>query len=360
MKTLFNVIGIMSGTSMDGVDLAFCELSRSPEGWSYRILAGETIPYPEVWRVRLSQLPQQPIHLFPKTSIYYGRYLGRLVNSFQDKIQRKADFISSHGHTIFHRPEEGYTAQVGDGAAIAAETGLPVVSDFRVMDVALGGQGAPLVPIGDQLLFPQYQACLNLGGISNISYEQQGRLTAFDISPCNIVLNRVARWLGQPYDKDGRIAASADPDAALLKDLNGLAYYHLKGSKSLGREWINEEFWPVVKSYPDISEEEKMATLAEHIAIQIGSVIQMNGFSKVLVTGGGAYNQFLTSRIAHHSKASLTIPEPELVDYKEALIFALLGVLRVCNSINVRHTVTGASRDQVSGALHGNFQSLID
>ncbi len=350
----------MSGSSMDGVDIACCEFEYLAEKWDWKIIAATTIPYTEQWRVRLAYLNQQTAENFHKTHVFYGHYLGMLVKDFLAAHQLMVDFVASHGHTIFHRPELGYTAQIGDGAALSAICGLPVVSDFRSMDLALRGQGAPLVPVGDVLLFGDYDACLNLGGISNISYQQDGKLIAYDISPCNIVLNRVARWLGMPYDAEGQLASSAEVDPDLLGELSELPYYSYQGAKSLGREWINEEFWPIVKMYADVSEVEKMATLNLHIAKQIANVVNKLGLNRVLVTGGGAFNKTLLANLGSNSKAQFEVPQTELVNFKEALIFAFLGVLRIRNQENVLSSVTGAKHNHVAGALYGNFNSFIN
>ena len=350
----------MSGSSMDGVDIACCEFEYLAEKWDWKIIAATTIPYTEQWRVRLAYLNQQTAENFHKTHVFYGHYLGMLVKDFLAAHQLMVDFVASHGHTIFHRPELGYTAQIGDGAALSAICGLPVVSDFRSMDLALRGQGAPLVPVGDVLLFGDYDACLNLGGISNISYQQDGKLIAYDISPCNIVLNRVARWLGMPYDAEGQLASSAEVDPDLLGELSELPYYSYQGAKSLGREWINEEFWPIVKMYADVSEAEKMATLNLHIAKQIANVVNKLGLNRVLVTGGGAFNKTLLANLGSNSKAQFEVPQTELVNFKEALIFAFLGVLRIRNQENVLSSVTGAKHNHVAGALYGNFNSFIN
>lgn len=360
MKNKYRVIGLMSGSSMDGVDIALCEFTWLNGNWQWTIVQANTHPYPEQWRVRLAYLAQQSAENFHKTHVFYGHYLGMLVKDFLYQHQLTADFVASHGHTIFHRPELGFTAQIGDGAAISAICGLPVVSDFRSMDLALKGQGAPLVPVGDKLLFGQYDACLNLGGISNISYQQEDKLIAYDISPCNIVLNRVARWLGMPYDAEGQLAATAPHDPDLLAELNELPYYSYKGAKSLGREWINEEFWPIVKMYSDISEAEKMATLNLHIAQQIAAVVNKLGLNRVLVTGGGAFNKTLLANLGSNSNSHFEVPEAALVNFKEALIFAFLGILRINNQDNVYCSVTGSKRNHVAGALHGNFNSLIN
>ncbi|MES2727494.1 MAG: anhydro-N-acetylmuramic acid kinase [Bacteroidota bacterium] len=355
----YRVIGVMSGSSMDGVDLAYCEFELVNTTWEYKIVAAQTIPYDEKWRVRLSQLYKQPIEIYPKTDAFYGRYLGQLVKKFVQEHNLTVDFVASHGHTIFHQPEQGFTAQIGCGAGLNAESGLPVVTNFRNIDVMLGGQGAPLVPIGDKFLFTEYDACLNLGGISNISFNSQQGITAFDISPCNIVLNRVARWLKLPFDDGGKIAAGAEVDTELLSELNEIPFYQKKGAKSLGREWINTSFWPIVKNYLDTSEPEKMATLVEHIATQIADVLNHYNIKKILVTGGGAFNTFLIETLQKKTSCQIVIPEATLVNYKEALIFAFLGILRLRNENNILSSVTGASRDSIGGALYGNFNTII-
>ncbi len=355
----FSVIGVMSGSSMDGVDLACCDIMVDNGNFSYTVKAAETIGYDEVWRQRLSQLYKQKAEIYPKLNAFYGKYIGKLINDFILKNSLKPDFIASHGHTAFHQPAAGFTAQVGDGAAISAITGLPVVCDFRSFDVALGGQGAPLVPIGDKLLFSDYDACLNLGGIANISFVGSDKITAFDIVPCNIVLNRAARWLKLPYDDGGKIAAGAEVDTYLLDELNEINFYNQSGPKSLGREWINTEFWPIVKSYPDTMEEEKLATLCEHIATQIAQVINKAGAQQVLVTGGGVFNTHLLNLIKAKSNANMVVPNDMVVAYKEAIIFGLLGVLRLLNQPNVLASVTGSKDNHVGGALYGNFLPLL-
>lgn len=362
----YNVLGIMSGSSMDGVDLALCELQEDGGQWAYRIVEAETIPYDSKWRIRLSQLRKQTPAIYAKTDTFYGLYLGSLVNQFIKKHNVKVDLIASHGHTVFHQPESGFTAQVGAGSSLHGSTGLPVVSDFRTVDVALGGQGAPLVPMGDTLLFANYDACLNLGGFCNITATSNGSLTAFDICPGNIVLNRIARNLGKDYDHNGEIALSGSINYDLLKKLNELPFYTKTGAKSLGREWINSEFWPIVREYEKTNKQEDlMKTLADHIAGQIAKTIdaltdnQPEGY-KILVTGGGTYNEALIDLMRTHSDAEFVIPEDKnIIEYKEALIFALLGLLRVKNQTNVLSAATGSKADNIGGALYGNFSSLI-
>lgn len=360
---MYRVIGIMSGSSMDGVDLAFCELAEHNGSWTYAIHAAETVPYEMKWRNRLSQLYKQTAMIYAKTDAYYGRYLGDLVNAFINKHRIHADFIASHGHTVFHSPSEGYTSQIGHGAFIHAATGLPVVSDFRTTDIAMGGQGAPLVPIGDKYLFGEYGFCLNLGGFANITANSNGTMHAFDIAPCNVVLNRTARLLELQYDEDGNEAAKGILQPDLLNDLNAIEFYSQPWPKSLNREWINKVFWPVAKNYR-IAPQDKLATLCEHIAMQIAESIrvikqhyEVNN-QKLLVTGGGAFNKFLVGRLREHCALDTEVPDETTVNFKEALIFAFLGALRLQQKNNCLSSVTGAEEDNAGGAMYGKFNQI--
>lgn len=346
------VLGIMSGTSLDGLDLACCEFWQDDSGWQFRIVQAETVPYDERWLVRLGELHKQPMFLLPKTDAFFGKYIGQCVNRFLNKHRLECDLIASHGHTIFHAPAEGYTTQIGSGAAIYAETNIPVVCDLRSVDVALGGQGAPLVPIGDAWLFGSYQACLNLGGFSNISYNQHETRLAYDISPCNWVLNLLANQLELPFDEGGSVAASGVCNDALLAQLNALDYYRKTGSKSLGREWVEQHVMPLLKQ-ADMPVEDLLATFTRHIAAQVAHSLNQAEIKQVLVTGGGAYNTFLIKQIRAQTVADLVIPEDALVQFKEAIIFAFLGVLRVEGLPNALPTVTKASRPSIGGALYG-------
>ncbi|OYU97192.1 MAG: anhydro-N-acetylmuramic acid kinase [Bacteroidetes bacterium B1(2017)] len=359
MKETYNVIGLMSGTSLDGVDIAYCQFNVDNGNWSFKIKAAKTYSYSDMWLARLHELPNQSIEILPKTNAYYGRYLGGLVRQFCQEFKLEPDFVASHGHTIFHDPTGGFTTQIGDGAALSAYSNLPVVCDFRSMDVALGGQGAPLVPIGDQLLFPEFDSCLNLGGFSNISYTKNGKIIAFDISPCNILLNEVAQQLGKPFDEDGKMAASGEVNNNLVEDLNQLEYYQKMGAKSLGREWVKTTIYPVLQGYSQINELDLLASLCTHFGQQIGKNTELAHLKQVLVTGGGVYNAFLMKQIQENTQAKLVIPQTELVQFKEALIFAFLGVLRLRNQMNVLSSVTGSKRDHVAGALYGDFSELI-
>lgn len=356
----------MSGTSMDGVDLAYCVFQRSSNGWNFQIEKAETIAYSSKWRIRLSQLRKQDAITYVRTDTFYGHYLGELVNDFIGRNNLTVDFISSHGHTVFHQPYGRITAQVGSGAALNAITGLPVVCDFRSGDVALGGQGAPLVPIGDRDLFGQYDFILNLGGFANISAYRNGKSFGFDVCPANIILNRIARNLDMAYDENGAVAQIGAINYDLLKRINNLEYYRLPAPKSLGREWINSVFWPITRNFPDVRQADFMKTFCDHIAYQISKAIDniegtdTHAGKKMLVTGGGAYNSTLIDLIRTHTDIEVVIPESEtIINYKEALIFAYLGLKRVLNEPNCLADVTGASADIIGGALYGNFSRIL-
>jgi len=345
------ILGLMSGTSLDGVDMALCDIDRN----GYAILAAETVPYPEEWRHRLSTLENATALEYAQAHVDLGHYFGRLARQFLSTVDARVDAIASHGHTIFHQPDRGLTTQIGDGDAIAAETGLPVVSNFRTLDVALGGQGAPLVPIGDELLFGHYDACLNLGGIANISYREAGKRIAYDISPCNMALNRIAARMGMDYDRDGAVARGGHVDETLLHALDSLGYYAAQPPKSLGKEWFVGQFWPLVEAAP-LKEADLMATVAWHVAGQIADVLCRQHIGSLLVTGGGAFNRHLVDCIGRRASATtVTVPDENIVNYKEALIFALLGYLRLTRQENTLASVTGARCNSVGGTVSGLF-----
>lgn len=349
--TKVSAIGIMSGTSLDGVDIAFCQFSGNFDSTGWKISMAETIPYAKVWREKLSKAPDLSADDLIKLDFEYGRMLGSLAKSFITRHQIEPDFIASHGHTIFHQPQKGYTLQIGHGAALAAESQHKVICDFRSLDVALGGQGAPLVPIGDRLLFGEYAACLNLGGFSNVSFENNGKRVAFDICPVNIALNHFTQMLGYDFDKGGQIAKSGKLNKKLFEKLNTLDYYQQSPPKSLGREWLEKVFLPVIESSnPEIPE--ILNTLTEHIARQIHESTKDMVQGKILITGGGAENLHLISRIKTYSNHEIVIPDKKLTHFKEALIFALLGYLRLKNQVNTLASVTGASRDSSGGTIY--------
>lgn len=345
----YNVIGLMSGTSLDGLDLAACEFKYGTDGWSYRFLATETVEYSHDWREKLAGAHHLPGRGLIRLDRQYGKLLGEEVNRFVRKFNLKVELIASHGHTVFHTPALGITHQIGHPANLAAETGIPVAADFRTTDVALGGQGAPLVPAGDRHLFSRYAYCLNLGGFANISFEDRGDRVAGDICPVNIVANALAGLAGMPYDDQGNTGRRGNLIPGLLRELNQLPFYRTPFPRSLGREWTEDQIFPLLEKYkekiPDL-----LRTWYEHVACQISSVMKDNG--DVLVTGGGAFNRFLLERLEELSNVRLVVPEDQVIQYKEALIFAFLGLLRIRNEINCFRTVTGASRDSCCGAVY--------
>lgn len=347
----YKVLGIMSGTSMDGVDLAFCHFAKTDEIWQGEIIAAETIPYPSMWKEKLWKSYEMHGYLLVKTDMEYGHYLGKIAKEFLRRHRLKPDFISSHGHTIFHNPSEGVTYQLGNGAAIAASANITTVSNFRTLDVALKGQGAPLVPIGDAILFANYDYCLNLGGFANVSFFWYKRRVAFDICPVNFVINKLANNLGYEYDHDGQLARQGKVIVPLLKTLNKIPYYQQSYPKSLGREWVEQSFLPHLES-DHIDPLDALRTVYEHIAIQITRVFSGKPTKKVLVTGGGAHNKFLVELIMSRTNLKIEIPDPTIVDFKEAMIFAFLGVLRMREEYNCLSSVTGAKHDNVGGIIY--------
>ncbi len=345
-------IGIMSGTSLDGLDLCHAVFVFDGRSWNFDILATEFVPYDKGWREVLGGAHLLSAEQLAHWNDEFGLYSGQMVNEFLKKTRlEKPQLVCSHGHTVFHDPAKKLTLQIGNGAVIAKETGIATVWDFRSLDVSLGGQGAPLVPIGDELLFADYEACLNLGGFSNISFREDGERRAFDICPVNIVLNPLAAELGLDYDDNGVLARAGTIDKGLLAELNGLSIYKGGTRPSLAREWVEKALQPLIKAAPN-STQDKLATLTEHAAMQIGRVISSKAADgRVLVTGGGAKNGFLMERLRALSKAEIVIPKAEIVEFKEALIFAFLGVLKWRGETNVLRSVTGSERDSCSGVV---------
>lgn len=351
---VYKVTGIMSGTSLDGVDIASCTFHFRNVKWTYSMEKAETIPYPEEWKARLAGLENKSAVEFAKTDAEYGHFLGKIAKAFHSRHKLEPSFIASHGHTIFHQPAAGFTTQIGKGSCIAAEAGIPVVCDFRSADVALGGQGAPLVPVGDRLLFGQYTYCLNLGGFANISYERSGKRIAYDICPANIVLNHLASVLHKNFDEDGLISRNGTLHQSLLNDLNNLEYYKLPPPKSLGKEWVLAVIHPLLEKY-SIPVEDKLRTFTEHIAEQVSASVRAGRKNTMLVTGGGASNRFLAERIFGKCKVDAVIPDPLTLNFKEALIFAFLGVLRWRGEINCLKSATGARTDNCGGTIYSPF-----
>lgn len=361
----YRAIGLMSGSSLDGLDIAFVEFTHNAGAWSFEILAADCYEYTFDWKERLQNAVSLSALDYQLLHTDYGHCIGKEVNRFieENNLHYKIGLIASHGHTTFHVPQKKMTAQLGDGAAIAAETGLPVVSDLRALDVAFGGQGAPIVPIGEKYLLKDYDMYLNIGGIANISFSDSENYIAYDICPANRVLNMLAAKEGKEYDAGGELAADGQVNEDLLTRLNNLAFYKAPYPKSLANSFGTDEVYPIIESY-GLSTEDALRTYVDHIVLQIDNAIEnrynekgyhpLTTNHKLLVTGGGAFNTFLIRRLAESLKEKnieVIVPDEKLVQYKEALIMAFIGILRWRQEYNVLSSVTGAQRDSIGGAV---------
>ncbi|MFB9057501.1 anhydro-N-acetylmuramic acid kinase [Mariniflexile ostreae] len=349
-KQKYKVIGVMSGTSLDGIDLALVSFNKD-SNWTFKISHSETVPYEKEWRLKLSRLVDVTLSELKSIDDAYTVYLANVIANFIKKHNIKnLDAVCSHGHTALHQPEKKYTYQIGNKPGLATLIKQTVVCDFRVEDVALGGQGAPLVPIGDQLLFSEYDFCINLGGFANLSFDKDKTRVAYDICPVNLVLNHYANQLNLDFDAGGTLASKGKIDKNLLQKLNALSFYKTPPPKSLGLEWVHKNIFPVVDSLK-LDTNTVLRTFVEHVAIQITSEINTKENASVLVTGGGTYNTFLISRIKSLTKNTISIPSNSIIEYKEALIFGFLGVLKLRKENNCLKSVTGAIHDHSSGLV---------
>ncbi len=356
---IYKGIGLMSGSSLDGLDIAFAEFQETAGKWNFEVKQAACIPYENDWIEKLKNAIDLSASEYLLLHTAYGKYLGEIVNEFieENHLHHKVNFISSHGHTTFHIPEKRMTHQLGDGAAIAAATKLPVISDLRSMDIAFGGQGAPIVPMGEKLLFPDHHFFLNIGGIANLSVDKGNEIIAFDVCAANRVLNMLAAEKNKDYDEGGTIAASGKTDALLLEKLNSLNYYFLPYPKSLANSFGIDIVYPLIKSF-NLTAEDSLCTYVEHICIQIKNSLHPffinSDVQQLMITGGGAFNTFLIERLTKHLEEinfEIFVPEENVVKYKEALIMALLGVLRWREQNTVLASVTGASQNSIGGAL---------
>jgi anhydro-N-acetylmuramic acid kinase len=339
----------MSGTSLDGLDLALCNFRKENEVFHYKILQAQTFSYPPDLSQKLKELYYGNALFFCQIEVAFSIFIAQCVNQFLVSSATKPDYIALHGHTVFHQPEVGLTKQIGSGAILSAKTGISTICDFRTTDVALGGQGAPLVPVGDRFLFSEYAACLNLGGIANISYNNNGTRIAYDISLCNIVLNYLATQQTLPYDDKGALAKKGSIHKKLLDDMNRPDFFAQHSVKSIGFEFFEKYYKPLLENYT-ISVEDKLRTMCEHVATQI--TYRLKGLPNVLVTGGGAKNNFLIHLVKEKTKTKIIIPDEQLVDFKEALVFAFLGYLRIHEIANCLCSVTGATKDLCCGGIY--------
>jgi anhydro-N-acetylmuramic acid kinase len=347
----YTALGIMSGSSLDGLDLAFCEFWKENDRWKYRITAADTASYDEEWKMLLQESFHADGIKLIENHVAYGKFLGQAALDFLQNRNLQPDLIASHGHTIFHQPKKGFSFQLGEGQAIATASGIETVSDFRNKDIQFGGQGAPLVPIGDKLLFGEYDACVNFGGIANISFDENGKRVAYDVCPANQLLNHLSRQMGKAYDKNGETAALGKMDKTLFDTLNGVDFYRKPYPKSLSNEEVRDFFIPLL----DRSEaplQDKLYTVVKHIAYHISLAVSSLSGKKMLLTGGGARNGFLVEAIRQECpEKEVIVPDAQLIDFKEALIFAFMGVLRKRDEINCLSSATGAEKDTSTGVI---------
>lgn len=366
-KRWIHVIGLMSGSSLDGLDLCYVRFEGTETfEYNYEILNACTYPFSDVWRSRLAHLHQQNAEIYARTHVYFGHYLGELVNRFRKEFDvQKIDFIASHGHTVFHDPSKSYTAQIGDGASLATITGLPVVCDFRSSDVAIGGEGAPLAPIVERFLYPQFDMFLNLGGIANITCIHNDIIVAQDICAANQLLNFVASKEGMSYDKDGALARKGVVNDTLLDQLNQWDYFFDEQKRSIGNEMIRQDLLPLL-SDTSIINTDMMATVVEHVALQIAAQIRSyiplfansDKVLSLLCTGGGAHNGFLCDVLKNYlnkiseKEIQMVIPDSETIDHKESLLISFLGLRRWELNWNSLASVTGAEKNTINGCIY--------
>ncbi len=346
---MWKVLGVMSGSSLDGLDVALCSLGKLEGHWKHGIERARTYPFPQDLRERLSGCMEASGLELARLHRDLGVFIGAACRELA--AGERIELISSHGHTVFHRPGEGLTTQIGCGAHISATSGITTVCDFRTKDAAFNGQGAPLVPLGEKLLFPEHDCFVNLGGISNVSFHKKENTVGYDVGPCNMMLNTLAAEAGKAYDEDGRMAASGQVNEPLLAKLEALGFYQQARPRSLGREWFNEHALPLIGD-GTIPLADRMRTVTEHIALRLAAELNANNISSGLFTGGGAHNDLLIERCRELSHGTIVLPVPSLIDFKEALVFALLGLLRLRGEATALASVTGASCSSIGGCVY--------
>jgi anhydro-N-acetylmuramic acid kinase len=344
------VVGVMSGTSLDGLDLAFCSFSNENIS-ECNILHAVTIAYSSEMKNSLSNAHLLNAREFSLLHNHFGSFIGQQIALFSEKFHCTPDLVASHGHTVMHEPHNNLTVQIGNGAFIAKECSITTVCDFRAQDVALGGQGAPLVPFGDLHLFNSYDAALNLGGFSNITLMNSSNVVAFDICPVNIVLNQLAQKAGFEYDTDGQLAAGGQIIYDFLSVLESAEHYKQSSPPSLSREWVEKHVNPHLEDFSEWSINDLIRTFVEHVALRIANVLNSSACNDCFLTGGGAFNSFLVERIKANTSTRIIIPEKKLVEFKEALVFAFLGLMRYRKEVNVLSSITGATKDSISGVI---------
>jgi len=358
---VYNVIGITSGTSLAGLDLVFAALTEVRGKWTYEVKASERVEYTAEWEEKLGKAADLPARDYLLLHSEYGHFIGHAVNQFiaDHQLDHQVHFIAAHGDTVFHIPAQKMTAQLGDGAAISAVTGLSVISDLRAMDIAFGGKGAPLLPIAEQLLFPDYQYRVNLGENATLAAQIDGQLIASDICACNYVLDTLAETLNFPFDKDGQLAAGGVTDQSLLNALNGLAFYNEASPRHMSSKFGTGTVLPMIQQH-QLSTQGKLNTYTHHIAAQIEKIVkdllpqEENVPRSLLLTGGGAANTYLVKTIEAALQPHNVTVTVQHDPFRNALMIALLGALRWRQEPNGLASVTGAEKDSVGGALWAN------
>ena len=339
----------MSGTSLDGIDMTYVNFQKN-KFWEYKILFAKTFKYDDLWKKKLECSQDLNSNELKILNEQYTQFLAHKINKFiEENSIKEIDFIGSHGHTIFHKPSAGYTFQIGNIQNLANYVGKTIICDFRIGDIMLGGQGAPLVPIGDLLLFKNHDTCLNLGGFSNISIKKNNKIIAYDICAVNTVFNFLSKKIKLEFDNEGSNARKGKLIKDLYDKLENLKYYSLNPPKSLGIEWVKLKVFPLLEHFSSYSVYDLMHTYLVHISKEIAK--NLNQSNSVLITGGGAYNSFLIEQIRKHTKAELIVPERLLIEYKEAIIFGFLGVLKFRKEINCLKSVTGSKKNHSSGKI---------
>jgi anhydro-N-acetylmuramic acid kinase len=349
-STAYIGVGLMCGTSLDGLDVAIVKFSPKNGQWNFTVLKTDEVKLPSLLKEQLEKAQTLNGEKLSLLNIELGRFIGIEVRSILNKFQFIPDFIASHGVTVFHQPENNLTLQIGSGAEIAVQTGIKTICDFRTTDIALGGQGAPLVPFADNDLFSKYDYALNLGGFCNLSKNELS-LSGFDITVCNMALNSLIKEIGHEYDANGDLATRGIAQSDMLNDLNDLDYFKKTGPKSLGKEWFENEFEAILKIYRDYSLADRLKTVCRHIGFQLGTYLN-DPQKNCLVTGGGTHHKALIKEIRDHSKSQLIIPAPELINFKEAICFAYFGLMRLLERQNISVEVTGARLNSSSGAVY--------
>lgn len=355
------ILGLISGSSLDGLDMAICQFDeQATSQLEWEVIHTQTAGFPEGLLSRLVRSTELSTRELMELEVEFSKFCASESLDFLTKAKCSVDYIASHGHTVFHYPEDGYTVQIGKGSIIAELTGIPSISDFRSNDIALRGQGAPLAPIVERYLYPGYNVYFNLGGIANFSIHEKSNIRSIDSCPCNQVLNFLISANGLPYDDRGRVARSGKVNDQLLKEWSSLEYFKLSGPKSMDNSWVHQIFIPVMNKY-HLSMKDALATMVEFTALQLSkdiskllqldSITQMSGF----VTGGGAYNDYLLERMTYHFQKlglSLEVPDAQTIEFKEAILMSLMGYLRILERPNTIPTVTGAAKMSIGGAVY--------